>query len=263
MTAWRHQVRLVEEHVVPDDREQNILTSAPSLRWKSHLNLFVPPDDDVIVVFVIDLRISLILCTLVLTSSATMSKWMTKCPQNVNMTRTAKQDDQIWLLIWIWTFEVSMHLSMRHMTMTATETTWWLWAWKTASLFWLEPMKQWGWISWQKLVKKMGKCPSNPIFSNFCICRFFFWGGGEAQNQYIFPIFFPISGRRPETPFLAGGQGRNNNSNCRSSKTLQGKLQEIQLPSRSDFCDFFVQDGVILTENAQDQFCIFVWSHLL
>ena len=70
---------------------------------------FAPPDlsdDDVIVVFVVDLMIFLILCTLVLSSSATMSKWMTKCPQNVDMTRTAKQDDQIWLLIWIWTFEV-------------------------------------------------------------------------------------------------------------------------------------------------------------
>ena len=65
----------------------NILMSAPSWRWKSHLNFRCSPNDDVTVVFVIDLIFSLIFCTLVLTSSATMSKddeMLTECEHDQN-----------------------------------------------------------------------------------------------------------------------------------------------------------------------------------
>ena len=116
----------------------NILMSAPSWRWKFHLNFFSSPDDDVIVVFVIDLIFSLIFCTFFLTSSATMSKGMTICPQNVNMTKITKtpnKADQTRVWAWISTFEVCMHLSMRHMTMTAHETTWYDSESLTACLF--------------------------------------------------------------------------------------------------------------------------------
>ena len=44
-------------------------------------------------------------------------------------------------------------------------------------------------------------------FSYFLANFFLFSGGG--QNQYFSYFFFPISGRRPENPVLAGGQGRN------------------------------------------------------
>ena len=137
--------------------------SVPSWRFRFHLNLFLSPDDDDDddddVVSVIDPIVFLIFCILVLTCSAPMSKEETKCPQNVNMTRTRNETDQTRVWAWILIFEVVMHLSMRHMTMTTNETTWWWhWvAWQTASF----DLSQWGsarqWI-WQKL-------PNFPIFS--------------------------------------------------------------------------------------------------
>ena len=83
-----------------------------------------------------------------------LSKYVTKCPQKVNTTRTRNETDQTRLWGWICHFEVVMHLSMRHMTMTSIETTWWwLWvAWQTASfdLSQWAKSRQWGWylISW-------------------------------------------------------------------------------------------------------------------
>ena len=137
----------------------NILMSAPSWRWKSHLNFHSSPDDDVIVVFVIDLIFSLISCILVLISSATMSKEMTRCSQNVNMTRITKiagnETDQTRVWAWIWTFEVCMHLSMRRMTMTANETTWWwLLALEQHASFLVPKRQACHWVDiWQKQIK--------------------------------------------------------------------------------------------------------------
>ena len=45
------------------------------------------------------------------------------------------------------------------------------------------------------------------LFFPILSANFFLFSGG-GQNQYFSP-FFPISGRRPENPVLAGGQGRN------------------------------------------------------
>ena len=152
MTAWHHQMRSVEEHGVPDDREQTywhlLLPWGGSPIWTSFSLLMMMWLSSSSLTWWL-----LWFCVFFLTSSATMSKLVTKCPTRMSMTRIThlqKQDDQIWLLIWIWTFEVCMHLSMRHMTMTSNETIWWrLWvAWQPASFDlsqWGSIKRQWGW----------------------------------------------------------------------------------------------------------------------
>ena len=101
-----------------------------------------------------------------------LSKGMTICPQNVNMTRTKNtrnETDQTRVWAWISTFEVCMHLSMRHMTMTANETTWYDSESLTARLFltlsWAMRQCTNGGDSWQepwKIDRKLHGFPGLP-----------------------------------------------------------------------------------------------------
>ena len=59
------------------------------------------------------------------------------------------------------------------------------------------------------------------FFSIFSAIFYHFLGEAKAN---IFSLFFPISGRRPETPVLAGGQGR---KSCKA-KSNSNKIQGIQ-----------------------------------
>ena len=127
----------------------NMLTSAPSLRWRFHLSLLCSPDDDVIAVFgvfVFDMTSHLTRfahqMNVFLTCSATMSKWPTAMTRKWNWPELSSEPDFSSLnCLCIWARDADD-------TMTTNEDTRQFWVTSEHASF---DLSQWGTWWWHHL----------------------------------------------------------------------------------------------------------------